>query len=103
MIYRAAAALPNDNRDRATLGLRGQLRLMALAGDGMPDWSTLTVAGPSAVVGARGRTWYEWRATLVVDGGISPDDPDPTPSLLPSAPRETETLLEETAPQPRVL
>ncbi len=101
VIYRAAAELPYNNRDQATAGLRGQLRVMIVAGGGTPDWSTLTVEGPTEVVGAHGRTWYEWRATVVVDGGIEPDDPDPV--LILQASRPAETLHEETAPQPRAL
>ncbi|MGY1712516.1 hypothetical protein ACI8AC_23695 [Geodermatophilus sp. SYSU D00758] len=67
--YRAAAAYPYPNRERATSALRGQLRLMALAGGGTADWSTLTVQGPRKAPGFRGVCWYEWWATVEVDGG----------------------------------
>lgn len=69
MIYRAAAAYLHDNADEATAALRGQLRIMALAGGGTPDWSTLVVDGPTESTGHHGRRWYEWTATLSADGG----------------------------------
>lgn len=34
----------------------------------MPDWSTLGVAGPTQVMGARGIVWYEWTATVDAAG-----------------------------------
>ena len=49
--------------------LRGQLRLMALAGDGNPDWSTLAVEGPTKGPELGQRTWFESTATVSVDGG----------------------------------
>ncbi|WP_347059659.1 hypothetical protein ABC795_04225 [Blastococcus sp. HT6-30] len=64
MIYKAAAALPYDDRERATAGLRGQLRLMAVCDDATPDWTTLNVAGPTPSPGLHGRTWFEWSATV---------------------------------------
>ncbi len=69
MRYSAAAALPYVDRERATAGLRGQLRLMAMAAGSTPDWSTLTVSGPSEAPGARGRSWFQWTATVEVAGG----------------------------------
>jgi hypothetical protein len=70
-MYRAAAALPYNDRERATSGLRGQLRVMAGCDDATPDWGTLAVHGPVEVPGARGRTWFEWTATVETrpDGG----------------------------------
>jgi hypothetical protein len=67
--YIAAAALPYLDRERAAVGLRGQLRLMALAAAATPEWSTLTVTGPTEMLGDRGRTWFEWTATVEVAGG----------------------------------
>lgn len=64
MTYRAAAALPYDNLERATAGLRGQLRLMAAIDGATPDWSTLALEGPVETQGLHGRTWYEWAATV---------------------------------------
>ena len=69
MIYRAAAALPHEDRARALDGLRGQLRIMAMAAGATPDWTTLTVAGPDEVAGAQARTRFEWHASVVVHGG----------------------------------
>ncbi|NYJ06416.1 hypothetical protein [Petropleomorpha daqingensis] len=69
MIYRAAAALPYEDRSRALPGLRGQLRIMAVAAGTTPDWTTLTVAGPDERVGAQSPTRFEWHASVVVHGG----------------------------------
>ena len=49
---RAAAALRSDLREQ--LARRWQF----------PDWSTLQVTGPVKVLGASGRTWYRWKATV---------------------------------------
>ena len=68
MEYRAAAALPYDDRERAIAGLCGQLRLMAVAAGGTPNWSTLEVRGPVQVVGLHRAVWHEWTATVSVDG-----------------------------------
>jgi hypothetical protein len=73
VIYRAAAALPYDDLQRATAGLRGQLRIMTLADDVTPDWSTLTVEGPTETPGWHGRVWFEWTATVRARGpGATP-------------------------------
>jgi hypothetical protein len=64
--YSATTALPYEHLERATAGLRGTLRQLVLddgAGE-LPDWSTLQVAGPVTTTGARGRTWYEYAATV---------------------------------------
>ncbi len=62
--YQAATALPYDDLVRATAGLRGQLRLMAIADGATPDWSTLALDGPGAAVGRHGVVWFEWSATV---------------------------------------
>jgi hypothetical protein len=50
--FTATAAYPYVDRDRATAGLRGQLRgIVAGAGAGVPDWTTLVVEGPTAIKG----------------------------------------------------
>jgi hypothetical protein len=69
VIYRAAAALPHEDRTRALPGLRGQLRIMAVAAGATPDWTTLTVVGPDEVAGAQAPTRFEWHASVVVHGG----------------------------------
>ena len=58
--------LPYDNLERATSGLRGRLRLMAVArgADAPPDWTTLVVTGPKTMKDARGNTWFEWVGTV---------------------------------------
>ncbi len=64
--YRATMSLPYEHLERATAGLRGQLRLMAIAGGVSPDWTTLLIEGPVEAMGLHGATWYEWTATLKV-------------------------------------
>ncbi|MGK5113400.1 MULTISPECIES: hypothetical protein [unclassified Geodermatophilus] len=68
MQYRAATALPYNDRQRATAGLRGQLRLIAGADGTVPDWSTLVVEGPEEALAAHGRMWFEWTATAAAKG-----------------------------------
>jgi hypothetical protein len=65
-IFSASTALPYEHRARATAGLVGVLhhRLLDEGGGEMPDWSTLTVAGPVVTVDARGRTSFEYAATV---------------------------------------
>ncbi|MEX5718984.1 hypothetical protein [Geodermatophilus maliterrae] len=66
MAYQASTSLPHDNLERATAGLRAELRHRVLdAGDpGLPDWSTLTVTGPEIPADERGRPWFTWTATV---------------------------------------
>ncbi len=65
MTWTATAAYPYVNLDRATCGLRGQLREIAAAsGAGTPDWSTLVVEGPVEFTGAHGRSWLVWTAEV---------------------------------------
>ena len=74
MIYRAAAALPDDDRQSAVDGLRGQLRIMAVAAGATPDWTTLVVAGPVEMAGAEDRTRFEWTASVAARGATVLDD-----------------------------
>ncbi|SDC93654.1 hypothetical protein SAMN05660690_3014 [Geodermatophilus telluris] len=55
--YQASTSLPHDNLERATAGLRAELRHRVLdAGDpGLPDWSTLAVTGPEIAADEHGR------------------------------------------------
>jgi hypothetical protein len=90
VIYKAAAALPHDDRELATDALRDQLRIMALAAEATPDWATLDVAGPTEMAGTEDRTRFEWTASVAVPGGIIFDalpDPDafPSPSAVDDA------------------
>jgi hypothetical protein len=80
MIYRAAAALPHEDRIQALDGLRGQLRIMAVAAGATPDWTTLHLAGPDEVAGAQEPMRFEWHASVVVHGVTrSFRLPDPAP------------------------
>jgi hypothetical protein len=60
------AALPYEHQERATAGLRAELRRQLLATDvhEMPKWESLHVTGPTEFTDLRGRTWYEYRATV---------------------------------------
>lgn len=64
MEYRATVALPYDDLERATSGLRTELHYALALVDRMADWSTLHVQGPTEVQGASGRTWYRWTASV---------------------------------------
>jgi hypothetical protein len=69
--YSATTALPYPHRERATAGLRAELRHHLRAGE-QADWATLAIAGPKHVPDARGRTWFEYVATVQTrspDGG----------------------------------
>ena len=64
MRYTATAALPYDHLERATSGLRGELRHALALVDEAPDWSTLEVVSSTEAKGASGRTWYRWRGSV---------------------------------------
>ena len=97
----AKAAYPYVDRERAATGLRRQLRLMATAGGGAPDWSTFSVEGPVEGPGLRGRIWFEWTARVTVVGGRDltrdPLDADPLPPSLDGEADQAATM-----PQPPV-
>ncbi|MCZ2860562.1 hypothetical protein [Blastococcus sp. VKM Ac-2987] len=97
-MYRAAAALPYDDRDRVTAGLRGQLRVMAAAAGADPDWSTLRVEGPARGGEHRGTGLSEWAATVVVSGDRCLLDDRLIDALVPAAPRRSAATSEETSP-----
>lgn len=84
MIYRAAAAVPHVNRESAMDGLRGQLRIMAVAAGATLDWTTMTVTGPTEMAGAGDRTRFEWTAS-VAGQGLSILDTLPDPDVDPPA------------------
>jgi hypothetical protein len=84
VIYKAAAALPHDNRESAVDALRGQLRIMAVAGRATPDWTTLAVVGPTEMAGAEDRTRFEWTASVAVPD-VTVFDALPDPDALPPA------------------
>lgn len=89
VMYRAAAALPCDDPVRATVGLQGQLRLMAAAAHATPDWSTLVIDGPTAVSEPRGQIWFEWTGAVSVEGADLPELPSDDSDLLPRGVDET--------------
>jgi hypothetical protein len=64
--FSARTALPYEHCERATAGLRAELRRQLLAADvhEMPQWATFHVTGPTELTDLRGRTWYEYRATV---------------------------------------
>jgi hypothetical protein len=66
----ATTALPYEHLERATAGLRAELRQKLLAVDvhQMPDWGTFTVTEPRELTDLRGRSWYEYRAAVETSG-----------------------------------
>jgi hypothetical protein len=62
--FTARTSLPHLDEARAVSGLRTELREQAAAHWQVADWSTLEVTGPVEVIGASGRTWYRWTATV---------------------------------------
>ena len=65
--YRAETALPYEHLERATAGLRAELRHQAADDGRAPDWSTLTVTGPTQQSDARGVTWWVYEARVQPD------------------------------------
>jgi hypothetical protein len=83
-IYQAGAALPHQNRGRATEGLRDQLTIMALAAGLTPDWSTLAVTGPTEMTGTQPGACFEWTGRVAMRGSsplVALPDPDAFPQL----------------------
>ena len=97
-MYRAAAAVPFDDPDRVTAGLRGQLRVMAAAAGADPDWSTLRVQGPVRRGAHRGMRLSEWTATVVVTGASPTLDDRWIDALRPAMPRPIGAAAEVTSP-----
>jgi hypothetical protein len=84
-IYHAAAALPHQNRGRATEALRDQLTIMALAAGLTPDWSTLAVTGPTEMIGTQQGARFEWTGRVAMPGQsllVALPDPDAFPQYL---------------------
>jgi hypothetical protein len=65
-MFTATTALPYEHLERATAALRAGLRHQLLAADvhRMPLWDTFEVTGPTLTTDGRGRTWFEYRATV---------------------------------------
>ena len=73
MTYTGTTALPYPHRERATAGLRAQLRhqLLDAGVAAVPGWAAMTVEGPEEVTDGLGRVWFQYRATL--DAPVSDD------------------------------
>ena len=97
-MYRAAAAVPFDDRDRVIAGLRGQLRVMAAAAGADPDWSTLRVQGPVERGSDHDTGLSEWTATVVVTGGSPALDDRWIDALRPHTARRVGATAEMTSP-----
>ena len=89
-VYRAAAALPDRNRGRATEELRDRLTIMALAAGLTPDWSTLAVTGPTEMTGTQHGARFEWTGRVAVRGR-SPLAALPDPDAFPCPPANGDT------------
>lgn len=61
--YSATTALPYPHLERATAGLRAELRHRLDVGE-LADWSTLEVTGPAEVPDGLQRVCYEYRASV---------------------------------------
>jgi hypothetical protein len=97
VIFRAAAALPDDDRQRAVDELRSQLCTMAVAAAATPDWTTLTLTGPIEMAGADEEARFEWTASVAVDGGV---DAPCAEGSGPACPRSVDSDV--TRPMPTV-
>ena len=66
MTFRATTVLPYEHTERATAGLRAELRRQLLQANVhlMPLWETFEVTGPVKMTDARGQIWFEYRATV---------------------------------------
>jgi hypothetical protein len=64
--FTATTALPYEHLERATAGLRAELRQKLLHADvhEMPLWETFEVTGPHEFTDLRGRVWFEYRARV---------------------------------------
>jgi hypothetical protein len=64
--YSATTALPCEHLERATAGLRTELRsrLFRAVTPESPDWDSLVVRGPVRTVDGRGRVWFTYTATM---------------------------------------
>jgi hypothetical protein len=84
--FSASAALPYEHLERATAGLRAELRRQLLAADvhAMPRWDTFTVTGPREFADLRGNTWYEYRATVETRTGFDRATTLTPPGNLPT-------------------
>ena len=70
----ATTALPYPHLERATAGLRAELRhqLLEARHPEAPDWAGLTVKGPEAFTDGTGRTWFGYWAALEMLEEVTP-------------------------------
>jgi hypothetical protein len=71
--FSASTALPYEHLERATSGLRAELRQRLLHADvhEMPVWETFAVTGPHPFTDLRGRVWFEYRASVESRNAVS--------------------------------
>jgi hypothetical protein len=83
------AALPYEHLERATAGLRAELRrqLLATGVHEMPKWETFDVTGPTEFTDLRGRTWYQYRATVEGRRPFDCTNADTPPGHVPTESR----------------
>jgi hypothetical protein len=64
--YTASVVLPYRHLAGATAGLRAELghQIAHQQPGELPNWDTLHVEGPAECTDARGRAWFEYRATV---------------------------------------
>jgi hypothetical protein len=86
-MFSATTALPYEHLERATAGLRAELRrqLLGAGVHEMPKWETFDVTGPTEFTDLRGRTWYEYRATVQSRRPFDCANGVPPASHLPTA------------------
>jgi hypothetical protein len=87
--FSAITALPYEHLERATAGLRAELRRQPLAADVhlMPMWETFEVTGRIQFTDLRGRTWYEYRATVESRRAVDCATPVVPPGHIPTESR----------------
>jgi hypothetical protein len=90
--YQAAAALPHQDRGRATEELRDRLAIMAVAAGLTPDWSTLVVTGPTEMTGAQHGARFEWTGRVAMRGS-SPLLALPDPDVFPQLPAASDATV----------
>ena len=85
MILKATAADPNENLERATVGLRAALRrhIFTAGIRALHVWDTFIATGTIKSPDRRGRARYEYRATVdsrrPIDGTAAATPPSHTP------------------------
>jgi hypothetical protein len=81
----------HDDRESA-FGLRGQLRIIAMAAGTRLDRTTLAMTGPVEIAGAEDLTRFELTASVAVQAAAVFDDL-PAPDALPPAPAVTRATV----------